>query len=48
MREFYLLTKDGRKHTILATSPMIAETILIKSSKQYTLCDIKMTYEVKK
>ena len=48
MREFYLLTRDGRKHTILATSPVIAESMLIKSSKRYTLCDIRMTYEVTK
>lgn len=48
MREFYLLTKDGRKHTILATSVAIAEYILISSSKRYNLRDIRMTYEVTK
>jgi len=45
MRKFIILTKDGRYHTILATSPNIAESIVVKSNKRYTLCDIQLTYE---
>lgn len=46
MREFTIIMRDGERFVIQASSPVIAESMIIKSSP-YNSKDIQLTYEVK-
>jgi len=46
MKEYTIITKDGRRFTILATSPRLAESVFLGPNHKYTLSDIKLTYEI--
>ena len=46
MREFTIVMRDGERFVIQATSPVIAECMIIKSSP-YSSKDIQIIYEVK-
>ena len=46
MREFTIVMRDGERFVVQATSPVIAECMIIKSSP-YKMRDIQIVYEVK-
>ena len=46
MREFTIVMRDGERFVVQATSPVIAECMIIKSSS-YKMKDIQLVYEVK-
>ena len=45
-REFTIVMRDGERFVIQASSPVIAECMIIKSTP-YKMRDIQLTYEVK-
>ena len=45
-REFTILMRDGERFVVQASSPVIAECMIIKSTP-YKMRDIQLTYEVK-
>ena len=46
MREFTIVMRDGERFVVEATSPVIAECMIIKSTP-YKMRDIQLVYEVK-
>jgi len=47
MREFTIVMRDGERFVIQATSPVIAESMVIKANRpKYNLRSILITYEV--